>query len=99
MATTNGNTVLVDIWIESGVFAEENTDAMMDEKTYYQAVQGYILMYKALCQIHWLLLSSFPLFSIPQGLCLIWRNPMTRYQHVKRLNHLEGIRCGNSEKF
>ena len=45
------NTGWVDIWVESGAFAEDSTDAMMEGKAYYRAVRGHTLTYQALWQI------------------------------------------------
>ena len=53
------NTGLVDIWVESGAFAEGSTDAMMESKAYYRAVRGHTLTYEALWQIYWTLFSSW----------------------------------------
>ncbi|MES9879848.1 MAG: hypothetical protein ABW185_03105, partial [Sedimenticola sp.] len=47
------NAGLVDIWVESGLFAENSTDAMMNGKAYYRAVQGHIWAYEALNRVWW----------------------------------------------
>ena len=53
------NTGLVDIWVESGAFAEGSTDAMMEGKAYCRAVRGRTLTYEVLWQIYWTLFSSW----------------------------------------
>lgn len=45
---------LVDVWVESGIFAENSTDAMMNGKAYYRAVQAHIWTYEALSRIWWM---------------------------------------------
>ena len=47
------NAGLVDVWIESGLFACNSTDQMMEGKSYYRAVRGYTLAYKTLNRIYW----------------------------------------------
>ena len=47
------NAGLVDVWIESGLFACNSTDQMMEGKSYYRAVRGHTLAYEALNRIYW----------------------------------------------
>ena len=53
------STGLIDIWVESGSFAEGSTTAMMEGKAYYRAVRGHTLTYEALWQMYWRLFSSW----------------------------------------
>ena len=45
------NSGLADIWVESGVFAQNTTGAMLEGKQYYRAVRGHLLTYEALSRI------------------------------------------------
>ena len=47
------NAGLVDVWVESGLFACNSTDQMMEGKSYYRAVRGHTLAYEALNRIYW----------------------------------------------
>ena len=54
-----GNTGLDDVWVESGAFAQNFANAMMEGKTYYRAVRGHVMAYEALCRIKWKLFQSW----------------------------------------
>ena len=41
------------VWIESGVFAPNTTETVLEGKAYYRAVRGHILAYEALSRIRW----------------------------------------------
>jgi hypothetical protein len=41
------NAGIADIWVESGLFAENSPDAMMTGKSYYRAVRAHTWTYKA----------------------------------------------------
>ena len=47
------NAGLADVWVESGVFAQNSTDTMLEAKQYYRAVRGHTLAYEALSRIYW----------------------------------------------
>ena len=47
------NAGLVDVWIESGLFAYTSTNQMMEGKSYYRAVRGHTLAHEALNRIYW----------------------------------------------
>ena len=47
------NSGLADAWVESGVYAQNSTDAMLEGKQYYRAVRGHTLAYEALSRIYW----------------------------------------------
>ena len=47
------NTGLVDVWVESGIFAQNSTEQIMEGKSYYRAVRGHTLAYEALSRIYW----------------------------------------------
>ena len=47
------NSGLDDIWVESGLFAQNSVESMMDGKAYYRAVRGHTLAYEALSRIRW----------------------------------------------
>ena len=47
------NAGLVDVWVESGLFACNSTNQMMEGKSYYRAVRGHTLAYEALNRIYW----------------------------------------------
>ena len=44
---------LCDIWVESGVFAQNSTAAILEGKSYYRAVRGHTLTYDALFRLKW----------------------------------------------
>lgn len=41
------------VWIESGVFAPNNTETVLEGKAYYRAVRGHMLAYESLWRIRW----------------------------------------------
>ena len=41
------------VWIESGVFAPNTTETVLEGKAYYRAVRGHMLAYEALWRIRW----------------------------------------------
>ena len=47
------NAGLEDIWVETGLYAQNSTPAMLDGKAYYRAVRGHTLAYEALFRIQW----------------------------------------------
>ena len=53
------NSGLADIWVESGVFAQNTTGAMLEGKQYYRAVRGHLLTYEALSRIYWQYFTSW----------------------------------------
>lgn len=44
---------LDDVWVESGLFAQNSTEAMLNGKAYYRAVRGHLWAYEALRSIWW----------------------------------------------
>ena len=44
---------LDDLWTESGVYAANTTETMLDGKAYYRGVRGHQLAYEALWHIKW----------------------------------------------
>lgn len=55
---------LDDLWTESGVYAANTTETMLDGKAYYRAVRGHQLTYEALWHIKW---SMFQLWLREKG--------------------------------
>ncbi|CAB3991828.1 Hypothetical predicted protein, partial [Paramuricea clavata] len=53
------NSGLADILVESGVFAQNTTGAMLEGKQYYRAVRGHLLTYEALSRIYWQYFTSW----------------------------------------
>ncbi|CAB4026830.1 Hypothetical predicted protein [Paramuricea clavata] len=47
------NAGLLDVWVESGLFACSSTDQIMEGKSYYRAVRGHTLAYYSLNRIYW----------------------------------------------
>ena len=47
------NAGLQDIWTDSGLFAANSTEAMLNGKAYYRSVRGHLLTYEALWRIKW----------------------------------------------
>ena len=47
------NAGLADVWVESGMFAQNSTDAMIGGKAHYGVVRGHILAYETLSPICW----------------------------------------------
>lgn len=50
---------LDDLWAESGVYAPNTTETMLEGKAYYRAVRGHLLTYEALWHIKWLMFESW----------------------------------------
>ena len=50
---------LEDIWVESGLFAPNSINAIMEGKAYYRAVRGHTLAYEALWRIRWKLFEAW----------------------------------------
>ena len=48
-----GSAGLDYVWIESGVFAPNTTETVLEGKAYYRAVRGHMLAYKSLWHIRW----------------------------------------------
>ena len=44
---------LDDIWVDSGLFAKNSVDTMMNGKSYYRGVRGHMWTYEALYHIWW----------------------------------------------
>ena len=47
------NAGLDDVWIESGLYVQKSTQAMLEGKAYYRAVRGHFLAYEALFRLKW----------------------------------------------
>ena len=44
---------LDDLWVESGLFAANSTETMMEGKAYYRVVRAHIWTFDALYRIKW----------------------------------------------
>ena len=81
------NAGLADLWTESGVYAVNSTESMLEGKAYYRAVRGHLLTYEALWHTKWQVFVAWllerghgneqPIKELTQEVCKVFQDSST----------------------